>query len=755
MLSTIILKAKSFILGGKINNMKHLKKATMLAVLAACLLGTPALTACGGGGSSTPSSIDSKVTLQSIEVTKMPTKVEYITGETFDPTGMEITAHYSDGSTEVLTQDDYSYPRTPLQTGQESVEISYRGRSVEVPITVTFVLMVTSIEVEQMPTKTTYVVGETFDPTGMRVTGRRNDGTKVAIQDYTYDKTDPLTLDDRTVTITYEDMSTTINIQVVEEQVTGIRVTKNPTKINYIVGETFDPTGIEISTITNAGNLTPLTSEDFTYDKHDPLTLEDTVVTFTYGNFTTTLNISVSENALTGIEITTQPTKVEYKDGETFDPTGMVVTAHYADESTAEVTEYTYPTDPLTTEDTEVTITYVGFTATVQITVSPLKDRVNVRGTGLVQVEAEDLDTSKATLRDDFIQAGRTFIENGDGASGGANICGYNPGSIFEIPVTTDQPTKILIRARMSDTELNYKINDGVRFKMDEDILTADDVTFTYAGTGDYWNWKEFNIATVDLEPGEHVFSLESISQRPNLDRFDFYVLEYGDEVMEKELTSLQVTTNPTKTSYKLGETFDPTGMVITGVYNTGETDVIEDYTVDTTTPLDQNDTYVTVSVGSVNVNVPISVCGLNIQEAGEYKHEAERVDTSHLVSDWDGGYIENSGSVSSNGQNLGHIAGGYIEIPFVTNKVYNLKVDILIAFPTPVMASDKIDTLAIDGEVIEFEDVALDAAEGNQYWNYQTVTISKDSLAAGEHTFRMTLKGGGNYDYFNFIFTE
>ena len=224
---------------------------------------------------------------------------------------------------------------------------------------------------------------------------------------------------------------------------------------------------------------------------------------------------------------------------------------------------------------------------------------------------------------------------------------------------------------------------------------------------------------------------------------------------MEKELTSLQVTTNPTKTSYKLGETFDPTGMVITGVYNTGETEVIEDYTVDTTTPLDQNDTYVTVSVGSVSVNVPISVYGLNIQEAGEYKHEAEHVDTSHLVSDWDGGYIENSGSVSSNGQNLGHIAGGYIEIPFVTNKVYNLKVDILVAFPTPVMASDKIDSLAIDGEVIEFEDVALDAAEGNQYWNYQTVTISKDSLAAGEHTFRMTLKGGGNYDYFNFIFTE
>ena len=43
-----------------------------------------------------------EVVLESIEVTKQPDKVEYVAGENFDPTGMEITAHYSDGSADVV-----------------------------------------------------------------------------------------------------------------------------------------------------------------------------------------------------------------------------------------------------------------------------------------------------------------------------------------------------------------------------------------------------------------------------------------------------------------------------------------------------------------------------------------------------------------------------------------------------------------------------------------------------------------------------
>ena len=77
--------------------------------------------------------------------------------------------------------------------------------------------------------------------------------------------------------------------------------------------------------------------------------------------------------ACTSIEITTLPTKTEYAFGETFDPTGMVVTAVCPDGITREVTNYTYP-DLYITESGDITISYVErektYTATVAVTVA-------------------------------------------------------------------------------------------------------------------------------------------------------------------------------------------------------------------------------------------------------------------------------------------------------------------------------------------------------------------------------------------------
>lgn len=77
------------------------------------------------------------------------------------------------------------------------------------------------------------------------------------------------------------------------------------------------------------------------------------------------------------IAITTPPTKTVYTEGESFDPTGMVVTGHFvdADDNTntkdEAVTGYTIsPDGALATTDTQVTITYQGETATQNITVN-------------------------------------------------------------------------------------------------------------------------------------------------------------------------------------------------------------------------------------------------------------------------------------------------------------------------------------------------------------------------------------------------
>lgn len=78
---------------------------------------------------------------------------------------------------------------------------------------------------------------------------------------------------------------------------------------------------------------------------------------------------------LTGIAITTPPTKTAYKAGETFDPAGMVVMATYSNGATLSNPSYTFsPAGALTVDDTAVTITYteggVTKTATQAITVT-------------------------------------------------------------------------------------------------------------------------------------------------------------------------------------------------------------------------------------------------------------------------------------------------------------------------------------------------------------------------------------------------
>ena len=65
-------------------------------------------------------------TVESIEITTPPAKTEYMGGEDFDPTGMVVTAHYTDGTTAVLTRDQYViFHGDKLTKGQTYVTIQY------------------------------------------------------------------------------------------------------------------------------------------------------------------------------------------------------------------------------------------------------------------------------------------------------------------------------------------------------------------------------------------------------------------------------------------------------------------------------------------------------------------------------------------------------------------------------------------------------------------------------------------------------
>ena len=69
-------------------------------------------------------------TVDHIEITTPPDKTEYNAGDKFDPTGMVVTAHYTDGTKADLTRDQYViFFGDKLTKGQETVTIQYNDGS--------------------------------------------------------------------------------------------------------------------------------------------------------------------------------------------------------------------------------------------------------------------------------------------------------------------------------------------------------------------------------------------------------------------------------------------------------------------------------------------------------------------------------------------------------------------------------------------------------------------------------------------------
>ena len=69
-------------------------------------------------------------TVERIEITTRPAKTDYKGGDKFDPTGMVVTAHYTDGTTAVLSRDQYViFHGDKLTQGQTYVTIQYNDGS--------------------------------------------------------------------------------------------------------------------------------------------------------------------------------------------------------------------------------------------------------------------------------------------------------------------------------------------------------------------------------------------------------------------------------------------------------------------------------------------------------------------------------------------------------------------------------------------------------------------------------------------------
>ena len=158
--------------------------------------------------------------------------------------------------------------------------------------------------------------------------------------------------------------------EVIDESLNNIEITTAPNKIAYFEGENFDATGMVITANYNNGKSAVVDGYNITNGTN--LVEGQTSVTITYQDKTVNQTISVEKNSVTELIISNQPNKTEYKEGENFDITGMVIEAKYKDGTTKTITDYTIEGgNNLKDNQTQVTISYEGQTVQQAITVIP------------------------------------------------------------------------------------------------------------------------------------------------------------------------------------------------------------------------------------------------------------------------------------------------------------------------------------------------------------------------------------------------
>lgn len=313
--------------------------------------------------------------LTKIEVSGTPTKITYFDGELFDPTGLVVTGTYDDGTTSPITNGvTWECDPKTLALGTTSVDVMASvGNITSNEYTVKGITVkekATLIAIEAKGSPAEFWKGDKFNHDGITITARWNDASETDVTEQCqFAEPDMNTAGKKTVTVTYENETCTYEIEVktientketaytVSEAIALIDAGKDLASQVYVKGivskiDSYNDTYKSITYWLDDNTFQVysgkgLDGKDFT--SQDDIEIGANVIIcgkikkfynnyeFDKENYLVEYKAPV-EKVLKSIAISGEATKTTYFEGEAFDPTGLVVTATYEDESTEVVT---------------------------------------------------------------------------------------------------------------------------------------------------------------------------------------------------------------------------------------------------------------------------------------------------------------------------------------------------------------------------------------------------------------------------------
>ena len=553
----------------------------------------------------------SQVTLSGIAVATMPNKTYYYAGEPLNTTGLTLKATYSDGSTKTITEGFTCSP-TKLDTvnHNQPITVSYGGKTTTFTINVNE-FFVKSIEIISAPTKTTYCVGDTLDTTGLKIKVFYNSGSsRVVDTGFICTPTTLNTAGTQTITVSYKDATTnvpktaTFDVTVQNVTLSGIAIASNPTKTSYFVGDTLDPTGLKLTATYNNGTTQTITS-GFTCTPTALSTAGAQTITVNYGGKAATFTVNVQDVTLSGIAIASNPTKTSYYVGDTLDTTGLKLTATYNNGTTQTITSgfICTPTALTSAGAQTVTVNYGGKTATFTVNVQD----VTLSGIAIASnptktsyFVGDTLDTTGLKLTATYnngttqtITSGFTCTPTALSTAGAQTVTVNYGGKAATFTVNVQDVTLSGIAIASNPTKTSYYVGDtldttGLKLTATYNNGTTQTITSGFTCTPTALSTAGAQTVTVNYGGKTATFTVN---------------------VQDVTLSSVAIASNPTKTSYFVGDTLDTTGLKLTATYNNGTTQTITSGFTCTPTALNTAGAQtVTVNYGGKTATFTVSV---------------------------------------------------------------------------------------------------------------------------------------------------
>lgn len=258
---------------------------------------------------------------------------------------------------------------------------------------------------------------------------------------------------------------------------------------------------------------------------------------------------------LNSIAITTMPNKLAYSVGESLDITGMVVTGSYIDGTT--MVEQVRASD------------VSGFnssTATASQTTT-----VNVRGmSATYSVRIGGNSAYAVTEAESFSSKSGAYLKVESSPDGGQSVGGTNDGQYLvynNIDFGSGSNGATKFSARLSVKGSNAGGNIEVRLDSPTGTL-AGTLAVTATATD---NWNVYQTQSTDLV---NVTGVHDVYLVLKVAAGKTFVANINWFQFSKMLNSIAITTPPTKTVYRIGESLDLTGLAVTGTYMDGSTRV-------------------------------------------------------------------------------------------------------------------------------------------------------------------------------------